>query len=123
MACKGLLAAILVLALLAALSLYVPWAASTGGRDHAARLPLVLVFAVAHLGTVAMHATTLMDYDRYASMFDFVLVLVGMLILDDMIAARRATSSARTSPSARVPPSSQPPTPTTPSAPEDVATA
>jgi hypothetical protein len=41
------------------------------------------------------HAVVLMDDDRYASMFDFVVVLIIVLIADKMIAARRAQPATR----------------------------
>jgi hypothetical protein len=66
--------------------------------DHATHLGVVLMLSVGYLGTVAMHAVVLTDYDRYASMFDFVMVLLSAVILHDVLSVRRRMASAEEDP-------------------------
>jgi hypothetical protein len=68
------------------------WAASPSVRSRrdATRLRVVVVLGMAYLGTLGMHAVMLTDYDRYATMFDFVAVLIAALAVDEVLARRRA---------------------------------
>jgi len=58
-------------------------AVSARARRDAARTRIVLILATAYLGTLAMHAVMLTDYDRYATMFDFVAVVIAALACGD----------------------------------------
>jgi hypothetical protein len=49
------------------------------------RIAIVVVLTVGYLATAAMHAMALSDYDRYASMFDFVMVLIAAVMVDETL--------------------------------------
>lgn len=58
---------------------------------------VVLMLTAGYVGTLAMHAAMLTDYDRYSTTFDFVPVLITVLVVDDLFAARRASKRDRAS--------------------------
>jgi hypothetical protein len=87
--------AILSLALVTALGLYVVWLGRSREPAGPRRAGLVAILAAGYLATLGTHAVMLMDYDRYASMFDFVIVLIIALIADEAIAALRAKPATR----------------------------
>ena len=64
---------------------------------HATHRATVAVLAAAYVGTVAMHALMVVDYDRYSTGFDFVIVLVGALVVGDLLAMRRWLEADRRS--------------------------
>jgi hypothetical protein len=88
--------AIAFVAFFALLGFYAMSPASRGGSG-AGRPLLVAIVATAYAGTLALHAVMLTDYDRYATMFDFVAVLIAALVVDDVVAARRAAERDRVS--------------------------
>jgi lysophospholipase L1-like esterase len=76
------------------LAAYLLWqAARRGGRDPG--FAVVVALAVGYAATVAMHAVTLADYERYSTMFDFVLVLIAALIADAAMRAGRIAPRGR----------------------------
>ncbi|HXJ33720.1 MAG TPA: hypothetical protein VMS22_06720 [Candidatus Eisenbacteria bacterium] len=80
--------AVVSLGFLLALGLYFVWIVRFRGRARGARSAVVLVLAIGYLGTVAMHVAMLMDCDRFASMFDFLSVLITVAIFEEVLVAR-----------------------------------
>ncbi len=56
---------------------------------------VVLMLTAGYVGTLGMHAMMLTDYDRYATSFDFVPVLITALIVDDLVRAPRTSERHR----------------------------
>jgi hypothetical protein len=56
---------------------------------------VVALLATGYLGTLAMHAVMLTDYDRYGSIFDFLAVAIAALVVDDMRSARAVVTAGR----------------------------
>jgi hypothetical protein len=79
--------------LLAMIVVYLARHARRGSRRDP-RFVTVAVLLVGYVATIGMHAVMLSDYDRYATMFDFLAVLIAALIADDALSARRTTRSA-----------------------------
>jgi hypothetical protein len=79
------------IAFVGVLGLYVAWRSIRRGPHDETRSRVVLILSVGYLGTLAMHALMVTDYDRYATLFDFVVVLIAALMADDVLSARRAT--------------------------------
>lgn len=68
--------------------LFIPYFLLTkrGSREH---FPAIIAFTIAYLVTILAHSLTLSDYDRFATPFDWVPLLVICLIITELVAIRR----------------------------------